>query len=79
VNFYFANLIAIFFASGVAIMLVGKATIKPRIQPFRNLKIKSSFQPVFTNVITKVIVVTKANVMKKAIKIPCILSFDFKN
>jgi len=67
---YFINLVASFFAIGITNMLVGNTTIKPIIQPLRNLKMKPSSQPVFTIVITNVIVVSKAKVIKKATKIP---------
>ena len=59
-------------------MLVGKATRKPITQPFRNLLINASVHPMFIVVIVKVIVVSKAKVIKKANNKPEYFLFNFK-
>lgn len=57
---------------------MGKATIKPIVQLFKKLGIKFWFQPVLIEVIVKVIVVSKANVIKNATSIPKYFLSTFK-
>ena len=66
VAYFDTNNATIFLVIGTIIRLVGKATAKPISHPFRNLWEKSAVQPVFMEVIVKVITVSNAKVMKKA-------------
>lgn len=52
---------------GMASRLVGKPTANPMIHPPKNLWRKPEVNPVIIAVIVKVMVVSKANVMKNAV------------
>jgi len=65
-------------ANGITKRLVGKATAKPIIHPFTNLWRNPAVHPVFIEVIVKVIVVSKANVMIIAINKPEYFLLSFK-
>ena len=67
---YFINLLAALLANGITIMLVGKATINPITHALRNAGKNCSVNPTFILVMVKVIVVSKAKVIKKATNIP---------
>ena len=76
---YSTNLVASLLANGITSMLVGKATIKPITQPLRNLGKNPSVHPVFIVVIVKVIVVSRAKVIKNATNKPEYFLFNFKS
>jgi len=59
-----------FLAKKIANMLVGKATAKPIIHPCKNFGKNMSVQPMFIEIIAKVITVSNDRVIKNAIKIP---------
>ena len=59
--------------------LVGKATTKPIAHPFTKLSRNPAVHPTFIEVIVKVIVESKANVINNAIKNPEYLLLIFKS
>jgi hypothetical protein len=63
----------------MANMLVGKATIKPISHAFTKLSRNPAVHPTFIEVIVKVIVESKANVINNAISNPEYFLLNFKS